>query len=121
MNILLIEDEKELQDIALEYLSEFRDVDCAENGFVAFEKLKSTNYEIIITDLRLGAGPDGLEIINHIATGAYPSIKKVIFCSSLLPDDNTLNDLNQRLSAINISFEAQEKMKAYPDLGKKVS
>lgn len=121
LKVLLIEDEKDLREITIELIKDSYQIDEAENGFVAFEKLNSHNYDIIITDLRLGHGPSGLDILNTISSGKYPSIKKVIFCSSSLPQQETLNELHQNFLKAKIELHIEEKLTAYPKMAQRLA
>ena len=66
MRMLIIEDDKSFSDILYEFFStkNFK-IDTAENGKEAFEKLKNSNYDVVLLDLLL---PDinGMDILRKI-------------------------------------------------------
>jgi DNA-binding response OmpR family regulator len=52
--ILVVEDEKELSDVIVEWLTdELHVVDTAEDGNVALEKMLSQHYDVVVLDLML--------------------------------------------------------------------
>jgi DNA-binding NtrC family response regulator len=62
--ILLIEDERAIQ-IALAGLlrKEGFTVDCADDGDAGCGRLRAGAYDLVITDLSLGSGPDGMQVL----------------------------------------------------------
>ena len=69
--ILVVDDEKVIRDITQAFLSlNGYDVNTAENGKEAFEKLLSNHYDVVITDLQmpLMGGMELLERISQIQT-----------------------------------------------------
>ena len=62
--ILVVEDEHAIR-LALKGLlkREGHEVDLAENGEVAIEKLHSDVFDLVITDLALGRGASGLDVL----------------------------------------------------------
>jgi len=64
--ILVIDDEKKIRDLVKMYLiKEGFQVDEAENGNIAFEKIKKNEYSLIILDLML-PGIDGFTLFKEI-------------------------------------------------------
>jgi DNA-binding NtrC family response regulator len=61
--ILVVDDERDIRR-ALEYVlsGEGYEVDTASNGIEAINKLKEKDYDLVITDLRMG-GADGFEVL----------------------------------------------------------
>ena len=61
--VLVVDDEMSVRDLIGKALSEEHyDVDMAENGTAALERLRSTPYSLLITDLKM-PGMDGLAVI----------------------------------------------------------
>ncbi len=73
--ILIIDDEKKIRDLVKLYLTkEGFKVDEAEDGLVAFEKIKQYKYDLILLDLML-PGMDGFTLFKEIRkTGDIPVI-----------------------------------------------
>ena len=68
--ILVVEDERAIQLALSGQLSrEGYDVTCAADGTQALACLEETAYDLVLTDLALGRGPDGLAVL-RAAPGA---------------------------------------------------
>ena len=66
LNLLLVEDNKQLRDIMAELLeSEFKNIFCAEDGVEALKVYNEQQVDLIITDLQMPK-MDGLELISLI-------------------------------------------------------
>ena len=66
--VLLVEDNKVNQLITLDYLSSFKvNLDIADNGQIALNKLKKSTYDLILLDLQMPV-LNGLETIQAIRT-----------------------------------------------------
>lgn len=67
VNILVVDDELSMRQF-LEILlkKEGYDVDSAENGNIALEKLKTKNYSVVLMDYNMPEGVDGLELLTRI-------------------------------------------------------
>lgn len=79
-NILIVDDE---ENIRLLYKEELQDegfeVDLAENGYEAIEKVRAKDYDLVVLDIKM-PGMDGIKTLTEIK-----SIKKdlpVILCSA---------------------------------------
>lgn len=65
--ILVVDDEKVIRDITQAFLTlNGYDVDTAENGKEAFEKMLSTHYDVVITDLQMPL-MGGMELLERIS------------------------------------------------------
>lgn len=78
--ILLVDDEENIRFFYKEELQdEGFDVDLAENGYEAIEKVKENDYDLVLLDIKM-PGIDGIETLTQIK-----SIKRdlpVILCSA---------------------------------------
>lgn len=73
--VLIVEDNEINRRLAALYLREICNIDMAENGYVAMNKIKSKNYDAILMDINLGAGPNGIHVAQEIrALEHYKSI-----------------------------------------------
>ena len=65
--ILVIEDQRELRDHLVElFRARTYEVDEAEDGEAAVELLDKRDYDLVLTDLRLGHRIDGLDLLGYI-------------------------------------------------------
>ena len=65
--ILVVDDEKVIRDITQAFLSlNGYDVNTAENGKEAFEKMLSTHYDVVITDVQMPL-MGGIELLERIS------------------------------------------------------
>ena len=65
--ILVVDDEKVIRDITQAFLTlNGYDVSTAENGKEAFEKMLSTHYDVVITDLQMPL-MGGMELLERIS------------------------------------------------------
>lgn len=64
--LLIVDDEKTLQEsLKRVFIKEGYDVDVADNGEIAIEKLNTSFYHVVITDIIL-PGMDGIELLRQI-------------------------------------------------------
>ena len=64
--LLLVDDERDSRDMLTEVLGIFfKEVDSAGDGFEALEKIKSKNYDILLTDITMPK-MDGFELIEEV-------------------------------------------------------
>ncbi len=66
MKVLIVEDEEDIREVISEFLTIMNaEYDTAANGKEAFEAIKSSSYDMILTDLKL---PDvyGIEIVKKV-------------------------------------------------------
>ncbi len=76
--ILVIDDESEPREIASEYLTKLNyKVDSVSSGEEAIKQFKRNKYDLIILDMLLGAGIDGLDTFSLLSKN-YPEIKAII-------------------------------------------
>ena len=86
--VLLIEDDKPTANIIKFYLSEICKTDWAPNGEKAIEMVTENNYSIILVDINLGMGLNGIETINKIKEiGRYKSVPIVAVTAYALYGD----------------------------------
>ncbi len=99
--LLLVEDNTTNQMVILQYLKNICNCDTAENADIAIRKIDKVQFDIILMDINLGIGMNGIELTRFlrsnnkyqstpiIATTAYASTydKKSILnsgCTTLL-------------------------------------
>lgn len=86
--IILIEDDDINQGVISSYVEKDYYVDIVPTGEEAIEAVKSTKYDIILLDINLGEGIDGirtLELIREIK--GYADIPAVAVTAYALPGD----------------------------------
>ncbi len=66
--VLIVEDNEVNRRLAALYLREICNIDMAENGYIALEKIKDKKYDAILMDINLGAGPNGIHVAQEIKT-----------------------------------------------------
>jgi CheY-like chemotaxis protein len=64
--ILLVEDNAENRDVMSHFLKKSCDVDVAHDAPTAIEKAKSAQYRLILMDINLGLGMNGMEATKEI-------------------------------------------------------
>jgi putative nucleotidyltransferase with HDIG domain len=65
-SILVVDDEESIRQIAKDFLgSEGFEVDVAEDGSTALEKIKTGRYDLVLSDIKMPE-MDGLELINQV-------------------------------------------------------
>ncbi len=65
--ILVVDDEKQIRDILMQFLTRAgHEVELAEDGVVAMQKYRASEFDLIITDLMM-AKKNGLELIQEIS------------------------------------------------------
>lgn len=64
--VLIVEDNEVNRRLAALYLREICNIDMAENGYVALDKVKDKKYDAILMDINLGAGPNGIHVAQQI-------------------------------------------------------
>ncbi len=75
--VLVVDDEAPVRDLIAKTLSMADyEVDTAEDGLAAIERLKTTDYDLMFTDLRM-PGMDGLAVIRE-ARRMYPTLSVII-------------------------------------------
>ena len=66
LKILIVEDDKINAELTSFYIEEIASVDVAYNGESAVEMAKQNNYQLILMDINLGIGIDGIETTKRI-------------------------------------------------------
>ena len=64
--VLLVEDDLASRILTGRYLKDLYDVDFASNGETAIEMAKNVQYTIILMDINLGKGKNGLDVTNFL-------------------------------------------------------
>lgn len=80
--ILLVEDDKFLRDIYLQMLSPLFEVETAEDGEVAYEKITNNEYDLILLDMFLPK-LDGKDVFEKLELN-FPNIYniKIVFMTN---------------------------------------
>lgn len=100
LNVLLVEDNEVNQLVAIQFLKKkLMQVDTAENGSDALEKIKSKNFDIVLMDLQM-PGMDGFETTKQIRSmeGDYYKNVPVIALTAA-----TKNEISPQLIAAGIN------------------
>ncbi len=86
--ILLVEDESIVFDLTQRMLASTCDLDSAPDGLGALEKILKTRYDMILLDINLGPGMDGLATLYEIRkVPEYQTIPVIAFTAYVLPGD----------------------------------
>ncbi len=73
LKVLLVEDDPKVRDIMVRMLGLLRqDTETCETAEAALELLKDRDYQLVISDVMLGAGMDGITLSDHIQQ-SYPA------------------------------------------------
>jgi DNA-binding NtrC family response regulator len=73
ISILIVEDEKNTREGLFKLLNRNYDVTIAENGFRALNFIKNHNYDIVLSDLKMPGGVDGMEVLNAALAKKTPA------------------------------------------------
>jgi PAS domain S-box-containing protein len=93
--ILVIDDEPVVQQFLTEVLSgEGHEVETADNGEDALEKLESEDYDVILVDVKL-PGMSGIEIYKHLQRVAKPLARRVVFITGDVMGEDTMAFLSK--------------------------
>lgn len=81
IRILFVDNQVDVRDWLAERLRrnyQF-EVDCADNGKLAMERVTAAqgNYDVALVDMRLGVGPDGIDVMKSIKS-SYSDIEVII-------------------------------------------
>jgi PAS domain S-box-containing protein len=86
--ILLVEDEFIVFDLTKRMLTSTCEVDSAPDGLSAIEKVLNNRYDLILLDINLGPGMDGLATLYEIRKlPEYQSVPVIAFTAYILPGD----------------------------------
>ena len=96
LKMLVVDDEELLREILVETFAMYgADVDAAEGGNKAFEKVCQKKYDVIISDVRMPNG-DGISLLSNIKQMPEPHPMKLFVCSAY-------NDLTEeKIRELNI-------------------
>ena len=85
--ILIVEDQAEIRELVRISL-EFEDYDIqeAENGVVGWDKLRTLQPDLILLDLMMPGGVDGLELCRRVRADPRLKRTKVIMLTALATD-----------------------------------
>jgi DNA-binding response OmpR family regulator len=82
-NILIVEDDKFLQDLYLELLtSENYQVDVADDGEAALEKMNHNEYDLVLLDIMLPK-KDGLTVLKELPEDRKPKVGQIVMLTNL--------------------------------------
>ena len=73
ISILIVEDEKNTREGLFKLLKYDYDVSIAEDGFRAINLIKKNNYDIVLSDLKMPGGVDGMEVLNAALAKKNPA------------------------------------------------
>jgi len=88
-NILVIDDEQSILDILMNTLQqEGHQVDVASNGRIALSKVKETDYDLVITDIKM-PDFDGKRFFKEVENYNQKLVEKIIFTTGDLANPET--------------------------------
>jgi nitrogen fixation/metabolism regulation signal transduction histidine kinase len=94
MSVLLVEDEQEARTHARQALKALGfQVTDVSNGQAALHKMNTTNYDLIVSDLDLGTGISGWQLVNQFIE--QNTAKHAIVVSGRLSEMDSRNNLSQ--------------------------
>ena len=75
--ILIVDDEQIVRESLTNWLKEESyQVEAAENGTVALEKIRQTPFQVVLLDLKM-PGMDGIQVLTELKK-AFPDIEVII-------------------------------------------
>lgn len=82
-SILIVEDDKFLQDLYVELLSdEGHQVDQAEDGEVALDKLNKNTYDLVLLDIMMPK-KDGLGVLKELSDERKKKVGQIVMLTNL--------------------------------------
>lgn len=82
-SILIVEDDKFLQDLYVELLTaENHQVDVADDGEVALEKLNHNQYDLVLLDIMLPK-KDGLAVLKELPDDRKKKVGQIVMLTNL--------------------------------------
>ena len=63
-SILIADDERGTRETLGKFLRMSYDVTLAEDGMTAINLIERNDYDLVLSDIRMGAGPDGLNVLD---------------------------------------------------------
>lgn len=123
--ILVVDDEKDLRDLISYFLKrENYDVNTAENGKEAFDKIQAWNPQLVISDIRMPVW-DGFELIKHVEQLPNSEVPILFISGYVGGDEETLKKSSHCLGFISkpvnkadlvrIVKEAEQKKSPFND------
>lgn len=86
--VLIVEDDEINRKVMSAIISEFYDVDCVSEGISALRQADSNHYDLIIMDINLGAGMNGLEVTEKIRKmDGYGFVPVIAVTAFVFPGD----------------------------------
>ena len=99
--ILVVDDEKDLRDLISYFLKrENYEVNTAENGKEAFEKIQSWHPHLVISDIRMPVW-DGFELIKQVEQLQTPKVPILFISGYVGGDEETLKKSAQCMGFIS--------------------
>lgn len=89
--VLVVDDEKYITDLLTDLLSTEYEVECANDGVAAFNKINNSGYDLILSDISM-PNLDGIELLRLIRK-SQPTLC-VVMMSGLATTDNVIDALN---------------------------
>lgn len=77
-SILIVDDERATREAMAKFLRIEYDVTLAEDGEAGINLIRSGNYELILSDIRMEPGPSGLDVL-EVALKHQPPIPCILF------------------------------------------
>ena len=116
LKILVVDDERGWQELLLlELASEDRDVKTASNGAEALALLHEEQFDLLISDVRMPGGLDGIDWI-QIYRRENPT-QKAIFITAYAVEEKIVQALQQGFSiCLRKPFESQQLFNAIESL-----
>ena len=108
--ILIVEDEVEIANLLAEVLKKTYEVKLAKNGEEALEYIKSTDFDLIISDIRM-PGLDGIALYHKLRELNPSYLDRIIYSTGVTCDDRTRRFLAEsRIEYIKKPFRLAELM-----------
>ena len=63
-SILIVDDERGTRETLGKFLRMSYDVTLAEDGMTAINLINRNEYDLVLSDIRMGAGPDGMNVLD---------------------------------------------------------
>lgn len=119
--ILYVEDDLIAIDIAKRILSKIYEIDFSDTAESALSKINGNNYDVILTDINLGAGENGQELTNLIRQ--HPNYKNVpiVAVTAFASEDDKKEFLSKGMTHFLAKpFYIRELLKVLEDIFNKV-
>lgn len=88
-SILCVEDKRDGGEMLQHSLKDLYNVTLAESYFSAIDHLESKPFDIVITDVEIGPGGNGFELIKWIRKNTIPSTSAIICSASSFRRDKS--------------------------------